>query len=121
MKFLDPGLAVTALTIDIPLQAIPSDETTFGDPSQGDLILQEIPGQTIGVWEMTPGDWKEREVEEVIVVLTGHVTVDFFDPGPDGEIPESVELHPGSVLRAQEGMLTRWTVHETVRKVFIRL
>ncbi len=120
MPHLDSGLVTKALELDIPLAPVVAAETTFGSPAQGDVILDTTPGQVIGVWEMTPGDLTERELAEVVVILKGRVTVDFPEPGPDGGMLPSVELRPGSILRVHEGMLTCWTVHETVRKVFIR-
>lgn len=118
MPTIDPGLMIAALDIDIPLSPI-TEGTTFGSPSCGDVALDTSPGTGVGVWEMTPGDVTERERAELVIVLKGHVTVDFLEPDPDGQKRPSVELRAGSIIRLEDQMLTCWTVHETVRKVFI--
>jgi hypothetical protein len=51
------------------------------------------------------------EADEVFVVLSGWATID-FEGGP------SLEVGPGDVAVLPEGAVTRWTVHETLRKVY---
>ncbi len=38
---------------------------------------------------------------------------------PDGDVPPPIEIGPGSVVRLVDGMHTTWTVHETLRKVYL--
>jgi len=51
------------------------------------------------------------EVDEVFVVLSGRATIEF----EEGRI---LEVGPGDVAVPPEGAATRWTVHETLRKVY---
>jgi uncharacterized cupin superfamily protein len=55
----------------------------------------------------------DTEVDEVFVVLQGRATLEF-----DGS-DEVLELHPGVVGRLAAGARTRWTVTDTLRKVYI--
>ncbi|MGO2112599.1 MAG: cupin domain-containing protein, partial [Pseudoclavibacter sp.] len=65
-------------------------------------------------WEMTPGTATDTEADEVFVVLAGRARIEFLDP----PLP-AIDVGPGSLVRLAEGMSTRWTVTETLRKVFI--
>ncbi|HET7800281.1 MAG TPA: cupin domain-containing protein, partial [Humibacillus xanthopallidus] len=66
----------------------------------------------VGVWEMTPGTATDVEADEVFVVLSGRATLTFEDG-------ETLELHPGVVVRLHEGERTTWAVHETIRKIYV--
>ena len=52
------------------------------------------------------------EADEVFVVLSGRATVDVVG-GP------SLELRPGVVGFLDAGAETTWTIHETLRKVYV--
>jgi uncharacterized cupin superfamily protein len=89
-----------------------------GDPRVAAVVLHEStaaePGGCVverGVWEITPGVVADVEVDEVFVVLSGRATIEFED-GP------TLEVGPGDVAVLPEGAVTRWTVHETLRKVY---
>lgn len=89
-----------------------------GDPRVSSAVLHESPaaapgGRTIerGVWEITPGVVTDVEADEMFVVLSGRATIE-FDYG------RSLEIGPGDVAVLTEGAATRWTVHETLRKVY---
>lgn len=93
--------------------ALPAGEQTLaGDPHAGVQELGTIAGADIGIWEMTPGTVTDVEAEEVFVVLTGRATVEF-------EGGERLELTPGLVVTLADGERTTWTVHETLRKVYV--
>jgi uncharacterized cupin superfamily protein len=51
------------------------------------------------------------EADEVFVVLSGRATIE-VENGP------TLEVGPGDVAVLPEGTVTRWTVHETLRKVY---
>ncbi len=70
-------------------------------------------GAEVGVWEITPGVVSDIEEEEIFIVLSGRATVAFAN----GQDP--IEVRAGSVVRLAAGMSTTWTVHETVRKVYV--
>ena len=52
------------------------------------------------------------EADEVFVVLSGRATVEVVD-GP------TLEIGPGDVGLLPAGARTTWTVHETLRKVYV--
>lgn len=112
MTDLDPGTVVSALTVTVPLDAVPAAQIVSGAPRTGSLDLDEDLG--IGVWEMTPGAMRDTEIDEVFVVLAGEATVEFIDPA----LP-AVELRPGSLMSLTSGMRTIWTVRETLRKIYL--
>jgi len=89
-----------------------------GDPRVASAVLHESladePGGRVverGVWEITPGVVTDVEADELFVVLSGRATIEFED-GP------TLEVGPGDVAVLPEGAVTRWTVHETLRKVY---
>ncbi|MFT5258805.1 MAG: putative cupin superfamily protein [Saprospiraceae bacterium] len=69
---------------------------------------------TSGTWECEPGAsrWEFETRGEVIYVLSGSMTVQ-----RDGE--EAVELTAGSSAVFPLGWCGIWTVHETLRKVYV--
>ncbi|MBR7835500.1 cupin domain-containing protein [Actinospica durhamensis] len=93
------------------------EQVLEGTPRVSSLTLHEAvdpaTGRTVerGVWEITPGVVVDVEADELFVVLSGRATIAFAD-GP------SLEVGPGSVAVLPEGAVTRWTVHETLRKVY---
>ncbi|MBD3943174.1 cupin domain-containing protein [Microbacterium sp. NEAU-LLC] len=105
-----PGVEVDAAALAIPLEPVPADQVVSGAPSTGYIELTD----TIGVWEHTPGTSTDVEADEVFIVLSGSATLSFTDSSL-----EPVELGPGSVVQLTEGMHTVWTVHETLRKVYV--
>lgn len=109
---LEAGVVVSALTVPVPLAAVPAEQIVSGSPSTGAVDLDEDMG--IGVWEMTVGAMRDTEIDEVFVVLTGEATVEFIEPA----LP-AVELRPGSLMSLTSGMRTIWTVRETLRKIYL--
>lgn len=107
---LVPGTVTDAATLPLPHEPVPTDQVLAGAPSTGLVELTDA----IGVWEMSPGTMRDVEADEVFVVLSGSASVSF-------EVPERppISLAPGSVVRLAAGMRTVWTVHETLRKVYI--
>jgi uncharacterized cupin superfamily protein len=65
-----------------------------------------------------PRHASDFEVEEVFVVLSGRARVEFVGV-PDGALPAPIDIGPGSIVRLTAGMSTTWTVHETLRKVYL--
>ncbi len=109
-----PGEASDALGLPLDREPVPAEQRVAGEPATGWTALGAIAeGWEFGVWEMTPGTMSDVEVEELSVVLAGRATVAFADGRPP------VELTAGSVLRFADGMETVWTVHETLRKVYL--
>jgi len=113
---LTPGFVVQANAMVLLHEALPTDRVVAGAPTTGLAVLVEAApernGPEIGVWEMTPGTVTDVEEDEVFVVLAGRATV--LMQGLD-----AVELTPGSVVQLTAGMATTWTVHETLRKLYL--
>lgn len=77
--------------------------------------LGTIAGADYGLWEMSAGTMRDIEGEEVFLVISGTGRIEFDVPA----MPP-VELAPGSLVRLENGMKTRWYVDEApLRKLFI--
>ena len=103
---------VDGLELPVPLEPVGADPGG-GAPAAGDRLLGTFGGIAVGVWEVTPGTVEDVEEDEVFVVLAGAATLRFLRTGSEQE------LRPGSVCRLTAGTRTRWTVRETLRKVFL--
>ena len=58
---------------------------------------------------------RDIEGDEVFLVLSGTGRIEFDEPGRD-----PIELAPGSLVRLDEGMMTRWYIDGApMRKLFI--
>lgn len=125
---LRPGEVTDALTLPVDLDGI-----------TGMVELGALGEAAVGVWEMTPGVDEDVEDDEIFVVLAGRGTVEFLGTEDDadsgvssgatsgaanqgspaaGALP-TIDLRPGSVVRLTAGTRTRWTVTETLRKLWI--
>lgn len=94
---------------DLPLSAA---DVVDGSPRAGVATLGETAQLEVGVWELTAGTVTDVEVDEVFVVLSGRGEVTFDDGS-------TLPLAAGTVVHLREGDRTRWTIHETVRKVYV--
>ena len=109
-----PGEGLEAAAADVPLEALPADQAVRGEPAAGLVELGTVAGAEVGIWEMTPGVATDVEADEVFVVLAGRATIEFLEPA----LP-ALEVGPGTVVRLTAGMRTRWSVTETLRKVYV--
>lgn len=109
---------MNAFDTPLPHEPLPPEEVVEGSPTTGSAVLAVLDGRDghdgleVGIWEMTPGTATDTEVDELFVVLSGRATV-------TGIAPDPVELVPGSVVRLTAGMQSTWTVHETLRKIYL--
>jgi uncharacterized cupin superfamily protein len=115
---LTPGLMLAASAVALEHEPLPAEQVVAGAPTTAALVLDERDGREIGVWEMSPGTATDLEADEVFVVLAGRATVEFTSV-PSGETPAPIDIAAGSVVRLTAGMSTTWTVHETLRKVYL--
>lgn len=117
------NLAVSAVTADVALEAVPAADVVTGSPVQGTLELGKIAGAEAGVWELRGGTVTDTEVDELFIVLSGGATIELLsEPGRDaaaGEEPRVVEVGPGDAMRLVAGTRTRWTVADHIRKIYI--
>lgn len=116
------------MTITYRAAEIPASELTekalalpTAAPLSGDITVRghafykdEERNITSGTWECEPGAsrWEFETRGEIIHVLSGRMTVQ-----RDGE--EAVELSAGSGAVFPIGWCGVWTVHETLRKVYV--
>jgi hypothetical protein len=102
--------------------ALPDDQLS-PDPLDGDLVvsgdpqvrtseLAEDEAVAVGIWQHSPGVSRDVESDEVFVVLSGRATIEVAD-GP------TLQVGPGDVAMLAAGSHTVWTVHETLRKVYV--
>jgi uncharacterized cupin superfamily protein len=108
---------VTVLAADASTHPLGPDEPAGAEVLEGTPVaaaatLGHLGPVEVGIWEMTPGTVCDVEVEEIFVVLSGRATVTLSDD-------RRIELAPGSVVRVPAGARTQWTVHETLRKIYL--
>lgn len=108
-----PGFALPVRDAVLePVELDPS-QVIAGAPEVSELVLSEsADGRVVrGIWQMTPGVVTDTEADELFVVLSGRATIEFSDG-------TALDVGPGDVAVLTEGARTRWTVHETLRKVY---
>jgi uncharacterized cupin superfamily protein len=111
-------LSQAALSADIAAAEldpwpIDASQVTAGDPqASGTLLWKSADARlAVGIWACTPGSFRWTHADETAVVVQGRATVERDDGEP-------IELAPGVVAFFPEGLVTRWTVHEPLRKAF---
>ncbi len=108
-----PHRVFNASDILLTMTPVDGDQTVSGQPHTGSTALGIFAGLDVGIWEMTPGTMRDVEAEELFIVVSGSARVEFADGSPP------LDLAPGDVVRLTEGTQTVWTVHETLRKVYL--
>ena len=115
MSFTSEARVLRAASLpDSELDLSPLDpaQVVAGEPEVRVLELHDSDDLGIGLWQHGEGISTDVEVDEVFVVLSGRATVE-VEGGP------VLELGPGDVGLLPAGARTRWTVHETLRKVYV--
>lgn len=110
---LTPNSVVSAVALDLRSDPHEPGAVVSGAPdaSLADLFTTSTAG--VGVWQIEPGVVTATEADELFVVLEGAAVVEFED---DDRI---LRLSRGSVGRFAAGSRTRWTVTETLKKVYV--
>lgn len=93
------------------------DKANTKTPGQKDAVHDFIGNASgslrLGVWECTPGKFtSERATTEIFEVLSGSATLIAIDGN-------STKVGPGDIAVTPKGWKGEWTVHETIRKIFI--
>lgn len=89
--------------------------TGNGDATTAFAELGTIAGADYGLWEMSTGEMRDVEGDEVFLVISGKGRIEFDEPDVS-----PVELAPGMLVRLEDGMKTRWCVDKApLRKLFI--
>jgi uncharacterized cupin superfamily protein len=99
---------------DSDLEHAPLDpaQVLVGHPEVRVLALHDSAELAVGIWQHGVGVSTDIEADEVFVVLSGRATIE-VEGGP------TLEVGPGDVGLYPAGTRTRWTVHETLRKVYV--
>jgi uncharacterized cupin superfamily protein len=112
---------MACFVLDVPSLALasadlPPDQVLGGTPATASaeipLGVPALDHLEVGVWEHTAGASSDVEADEVFIVLSGRATVVVTD-GP------TLDLAPGTLGVLEAGAATTWTVHETLRKVYV--
>ena len=113
--FTDQARVVGAAALDdsaLELDPLDPAQVVSGDPLVRVLSLHDADDLGIGVWQHGVGVSTDVEADEVFVVLAGSATIE-VDDGP------VLQVGPGDVGLLPAGARTTWTVHETLRKVYV--
>ncbi|MEX0984517.1 MAG: cupin domain-containing protein [Actinomycetota bacterium] len=110
-----PGSTFAIHVADLVLDEGVLDPATVleGSPRVTEALLwSSADGRVLrGVWEITEGTVIDVEQDEVFIVVHGRATIEV-------EGGETSEVGPGDMAVLARGARTRWTVHETLRKVY---
>jgi uncharacterized protein len=81
---------------------------------QRERMLFESGDVAIGFWEVTPGRFANHldDFDELMLMVSGRLTVD----QPDGSV---IDVSPGTGWVTPRFFPCNWTVHQTVRKLFV--
>ncbi|WP_202421836.1 cupin domain-containing protein [Gordonia sp. SID5947] len=100
--------------VDMHPYPVEPERITPGTEATANVLWDREGGNELGaVWQMTPGVLEGVKAEETFIVISGRATIEF----EDGRVSE---IGPGSVGVFFEKDSTRWTVHETLRKIIVR-
>jgi uncharacterized cupin superfamily protein len=115
MPFTRSAAVVRAAALaDADLDPTPLDprQVLSGDPDVRTLPVHADATILVGIWQHGPGVTTDVEADEIFVVLAGRATIE-FDGG------DTIDCGPGDLVALPAGAATRWTVHETLRKVYV--
>ena len=100
--------------VDAELEASPLGpaQVVTGAPEVRARALHDSEALEIGIWQHGVGVSTDVVADEVFIVLSGRATV-AVEGGP------VLELGPGDVGLLPAGARTTWTVHETLRKIYV--
>lgn len=115
MAFTDRPLVIHAAALadaDLDESPLRADQVVGAAPDVRVLPLHDTDDLLVGVWQHGEGASTDVEADEVFVVLGGRATIEF-----DGGDP--IDCAQGDVVMLPAGARTRWTVHETLRKVYV--
>jgi uncharacterized cupin superfamily protein len=107
-----PNRVIRVADIALDHAPLPDDQVVAGTPTTGSTALDVSEVWEAGVWEHTVGASTDVEADEVFVVISGRASI-AIDGGP------TLEVGPGDLGILEAGSATTWTVHETLRKVYV--
>jgi uncharacterized cupin superfamily protein len=103
-------------SVELGEEALDPESIIAGSPETFDGEISSAPladGSSLatGVWRCTPGTVTDVEVDETFVVLSGRASIEHAG--------RTHEVGPGDVCVLPAGAKTKWTVHETLTKVYV--
>ncbi len=109
-------MVVSPGSVELGEEPLDPGTIVAGEPrtSSGEIASAPLAdGSTLetGVWSCTPGTVTDVEADETFVVLSGHAEIEC-----DGE---TFAVGPGDVCVLPAGAETKWTVYETLTKVYV--
>jgi hypothetical protein len=108
------SFATSVADLELFGEPLDADQIVAGNPEVSHRLISESGDKRIlrGVWQITPGVVTDTEDDEMFVVVFGSATIELLDAD------RTLEVGPGDVCVFAEGERTRWTVHQTLRKVY---
>jgi hypothetical protein len=113
--FTDRPLVVHASRIpdaELDVEPLPPEQILVGPAAVHHREVTRTPDLGIGIWQHDIGTSTDVETDEVFVVLSGRAAIDVQD-GP------RLDIGPGDLVLLPSGARTVWTIHETLRKVYV--
>ncbi|MFN8074236.1 MAG: cupin domain-containing protein [Kineosporiaceae bacterium] len=112
-----PFASFHAALIELVPDPVDPARIEFGAPEVTSRELWASADGTVseGIWQITPGVVTDVEAHESFVVLFGRATIESLD---DPAQPP-LQVGAGDHVTLRAGARTRWTVHETLRKVYL--
>lgn len=85
-----------------------------GQTESSRTVWESPEGIRSGVWEVTPGSFRSArpQYHEMCQIVSGSATIEEEDG-------TTFDVQAGSLFITPEGWTGRWTVHETLRKVWV--
>lgn len=97
--------------LNVELELKPRDDSN-ADVWAKRLYTNDEENQFHGIWQAAPGVHANLPGQETVVILQGSATV----TGQDGQ---QIDVKAGDLAFVDAGEVATWTVHETIRKVFV--
>jgi len=110
----EPRVISASSLPDSELDSAPLDPAAIisGAPEVFHKGIYEGDDVTVGIWQHGVGVSSDVEADEIFIVLSGRATIE-IENGP------TLEVGPGDVCSYPPGIVSTWTVHETIRKVYV--
>lgn len=95
----------------VELDPAPRDDSDAAVYSKS-LYANDSETQFHGIWQAEPGTHANLPGQETVVILAGKATV-------TGQNGNSIDVEAGDLVFIDAGEVATWTIHETIRKVFV--
>lgn len=99
------------LVQDLEPEALDPDQVVSGDPQVSSITLYRDETGEAGLWQITPGEVTDVEVEESFLVIHGRAIIEYSDG-------RTFTVGPGDTHRFTGGEQTNWKVESTLLKAW---